>query len=104
MKKLLIAIAVFGASFGAMNFVSAYSSNNNGEQCLPGSYEIGRADDGSPICKAEPTGCPYGDSIPLDSPKCAPSTPEEIQAAQNPTPAQTNNAEVNKPNPPSCGK
>lgn len=23
-------------------------------------------------CKMEPTGCPYGDSIPLDSPKCAP--------------------------------
>jgi len=28
-----------------------------------------------------PTGCPYGDSIPLDSPKCAP--PPEIQ---EPTP------------------
>lgn len=22
------------------------------------------------LCKDEPTGCPYGDSIPLDSPKC----------------------------------
>lgn len=26
---------------------------------------------GAAVCKRAPTGCPYGDSIPLDSPKCA---------------------------------
>lgn len=35
------------------------------EKCPAGSYEIDRTEDGKPICKAEPTGCPYGDSIPL---------------------------------------
>lgn len=38
--------------------------------CPAGTYNIGEKN--SPLCKKEPTGCPYGDSIPLDSPKCAP--------------------------------
>lgn len=37
--------------------------------CPSGSYEIGRDDSGNAICKMEPTGCPYGDSIPL-GPEC----------------------------------
>lgn len=41
------------------------------KQCPAGSYRIGGTDS-EPVCKAEPTGCPYGDSIPVDSPKCAP--------------------------------
>lgn len=43
---------------------------------------------GAAICKAAPTGCPYGDSIPLDSPKCAApmSTPESSMS----TPMSTN--------------
>lgn len=36
-------------------------------ECPIGYYEID-----ANTCKREPTGCPYGDSIPLDSPKCAP--------------------------------
>ena len=32
--------------------------------CPAGSYNAGG------FCKNEPTGCPYGDSIPVDSPKC----------------------------------
>jgi hypothetical protein len=35
------------------------------DKCPVGSYNIGWNADGSAICKAEPTGCPYGDSIPL---------------------------------------
>lgn len=35
-------------------------------ECPAGSYNIGISKDGSPICKLEPTGCPYGDSIPMD--------------------------------------
>lgn len=38
--------------------------------CPPGSYNIGTKDGIEPICKLEPTGCPFGDSVPLD--KCAP--------------------------------
>lgn len=39
-------------------------------------YENG--DKQKPICKGEPTGCPYGDSIPIDSPKCVAPYEEEI--------------------------
>lgn len=47
-------------------------------QCPSGSYRIGGTDQ-QPVCKNEPTGCPYGDSIPLDSPKCAPSAEEKAK-------------------------
>lgn len=40
------------------------------DTCPPGSYSIGIEKDGVHICKLEPTGCPFGDSVPLD--KCAP--------------------------------
>ena len=47
--------------------------------CPEGSYEIGRKEDnGDPICKLEPTGCPYGDSIPL-GPECDKHKPVEVQ-------------------------
>lgn len=42
------------------------------KSCPSTSYEIGRDQNGAPICHAQPTGCPYGDAIPLDSPKCQP--------------------------------
>ncbi len=45
-------------------------------KCPAGQYEI---DEG--VCKSEPTGCPYGDSIPVDDPKCAP--PEELDTDTN---------------------
>ncbi len=45
------------------------------QQCPAGSYEIDRKDDGQPICKLEPTGCPYGDSIPL-GPECDKHAPQ----------------------------
>ena len=41
-------------------------------QCPVGTYDAGG------FCKNEPTGCPYGDSIPLDSPKCAPPEAEKV--------------------------
>ncbi len=44
--------------------------------CPPPSYDAGG------FCKTV-TGCPYGDSIPLDSPKCAPP-PEPIAPAAEP--------------------
>lgn len=46
--------------------------------CPVGYYSLPGGD-----CKAEPTGCPYGDSIPKDSPECAPSLEEQkAQALQ----------------------
>jgi hypothetical protein len=54
------------------------------------SYENG--DQQKPICKGEPTGCPYGDQIPVDSPKCVPPTTDtpktETPKDPAPTPAQ----------------
>ena len=38
--------------------------------CPSGSYNIGTKDGVNPICKLEPTGCPWGDSVPMD--KCSP--------------------------------
>jgi hypothetical protein len=32
-----------------------------------------------PMYKIKPTGCPYGDSIPLDSPKCVAPQQETVQ-------------------------
>lgn len=34
--------------------------------CGPGHYDAGG------VCRSEPTGCPYGDTLPLDDPRCAP--------------------------------
>lgn len=50
------------------------------DKCPEGSYNIGISKDGAAICKLEPTGCPYGDSIPLgaDCDKHAPQS-EPVQ-------------------------
>lgn len=47
-------------------------------------------------CKMEPTGCPYGDSIPLDSPKCAPPQNEAV--------LYNDSVPVDEPLQPSLGK
>lgn len=54
------------------------------DKCPPGSYLIGVDDKtGAAICKLEPTGCPYGDSIPMDMcDKFKPSPTEQPKPAQ----------------------
>jgi hypothetical protein len=53
--------------------------------CPDGYYRIGEQQD-EPVCKEEPTGCPYADSIPADSIKCVqPETPP----AEQPKPETT---------------
>lgn len=49
------------------------------KECEAGSTLQGYKDEAKqePICKLDPTGCPYGDSIPLDSPKCV--APNEVE-------------------------
>ena len=66
MKKLLLVPILLAGLF------LVYPARAEETVCPSGSYSI---DDG--VCKQEPTGCPYGDSILLDSPKCAPPTGEQ---------------------------
>lgn len=54
--------------------------------CPAGSYNIGTKDGINPICKLEPTGCPYGDSIPL-GPQCDKHKPVETPPVEQPNPA-----------------
>lgn len=68
MKKILLFTL---ALVGALLFVAIMTARVGSTEQLPatcpaGSYDIGISKDGSPICKLEPTGCPYGDSIPMD--------------------------------------
>lgn len=56
--------------------------------CPPGSYNIGISKTDEPLCKIEPTGCPYGDSIPMDMcDKFAPQ-PEQLAPVDQPKPEQ----------------
>lgn len=76
---LVVGALVFGLAIGAAiklalaapaseQYPPGYSYN-----CPPGSYPIG---DGA--CKNQPTGCPWGDSVPMD--KCAPPPDIECNA------------------------
>lgn len=59
---------VKNTSAASENAPSGYYEGDDG--CPDGSYNIGTKDGVNPICKLEPTGCPFGDSVPLD--KCTP--------------------------------
>lgn len=49
------------------------------DKCPPGTYKIGVDENtGAAICNNEPTGCPYGDSIPL-GPECDKHKPQPQQ-------------------------
>lgn len=47
----------------------AHTNHTSATTCPKGSYDIG-----DNVCKSEPTGCPYGDSLPMD--KCITPNPE----------------------------
>ena len=82
-----IASGILVAAF----FVGTAIAQNQQLQCPAGSYDAGG------FCKQEPTGCPYGDSVPME--KCEPHTPEEKAAAQ---PAPVVTPEPTKTATPSC--
>jgi hypothetical protein len=65
-RNLIACLAIIVVGYSGGYFLGIVTAATPYE-CPAGSYAIG---DG--VCKNEPTGCPYGDSIPLDSPKCAP--------------------------------
>jgi len=78
MLVLIAAITYCAVSGYQVKIVPERANAQSTATCHEGSYEIGRKEDGGdPICKLEPTGCPYGDSIPLgpDCDKHAPKDP-----------------------------
>jgi hypothetical protein len=86
-KRITLPIVTLAAGLligGATMMAVQVMADEPTATCPAGTYEIGR-DGAKPLCKAEPTGCPYGDSIPLDSPKCAPpANPEQAYAPWQP--------------------
>lgn len=67
---------------------TADSDKGEPSTCPKGSYSIGKDKDGvHEICKLEPTGCPYGDSIPL-GPEC-----DKFKPAEPKPPTATPNTE-----------
>lgn len=108
--KLLYVLTAFSVSLLMMcigDYININSLNQTkasaATSCPPGSYEIGAPGEG--ICKKEPTGCPYGDSIPL-GPECdkhAPYQPIEQPAVGTQEKLEAI-AEHNAPFEEGCGK
>lgn len=95
MKKLFLgALAVVILALGILTLLPTKapaqpaSATPAPQTCPTGSYDIGISKDGQLICKLEPTGCPYGDSIPLgaDCDKHAPIQVQEPAPVQEPEP------------------
>lgn len=68
-KIIVLFVAVMAVSF--IHSAVADAQPEQSEPCPPQSFVRDIDDTGAPIC-GQVTGCPYADSIPLDSPKCAP--------------------------------
>ena len=62
------------------------------QECPEGTFNVGHSKNG-PVCRNEPTGCPYGDSIPIDSAKCV--APGEVKQPVIETVEQVQS--INKP-------
>lgn len=82
MKNFAIALIIL--AFAIITLKTAYAEPVQPPECPKGSYSIGITKDNQPLCKLEPTGCPYGDSIPVDSPKCTPPTQPEAYTPWEP--------------------
>lgn len=85
----MVVATIMHQSLGYERTAAAQQQSN---PCPAGSYNIGTKDGINPICKLEPTGCPYGDSIPLgpDCDKHAPQ-PEPEKPSETITPPATVN-------------
>lgn len=82
MKKLSLPLAIFIIliSLTTAMFINRSGKAEEPSVCPAGSYDMG---DG--YCKLEPTGCPYGDSIPMeDCDKFAPPQSEKDQTPPDP--------------------
>lgn len=78
-KNILIVIILIVGFILISQTVGAVSTPVGAKECPAGTFLVTYEDNDfqKPICKGEPTGCPYGDQIPVDSPKCVP--PVELQ-------------------------
>lgn len=69
---LLVTILIINLIILAIHTVGATQN----EECPEGTYNIGIYKTDEPLCKIIPTGCPHGDSIPME--KCNTfETPED---------------------------
>lgn len=84
MRRVLLLLLILIALFWLFGRVNAQAPRQ--QQCPVGSYPIGMEKE-QLLCKIEPTGCPYGDSIPMDScDKHAPKPKPKVQADVTPMP------------------
>lgn len=73
------AVLMLGVLAGSI-FMPTRPAQATTKSCPAGSYQIGwdKDDPTQPVCKMEPTGCPFGDSVPLD--RCTPPPDIECNA------------------------
>lgn len=63
---IILALGLFAYIFLIAGSVDSQTAPEQ-KKCPEGSYNIGiEKREGEIICKLEPTGCPYGDSVPMD--------------------------------------
>lgn len=73
----ILAVMFYLAVNGRLN----YGEVNAQPGCPTGQFQAGSAN-GVPICRIEPTGCPYGDSIPLKDCKKFEQPKPKVQPVQ----------------------
>lgn len=73
----LFAVLMLGVLAGSI-FMPIKPALATDQTCPEGSYYIGTGPDGKPACHLNVTGCPFGDSVPLD--KCTPPPDIECNA------------------------
>jgi len=86
MKKILLAIILGGVLVGGMS-MGNYRLNEawaDESLCPDGTTYVTSDKNGEPLCKINPTGCPYGDSIPME--QCGSQIVEEKAASQTVAP------------------
>lgn len=85
-RIIIIALGVLLALWVFNQIEANAQADPTVNRCPAGSYEIGSKTE-EPLCRLEPTGCPYGDSIPLGE-QCDKQKPVEpqVKAAVTPDP------------------
>ena len=79
MKKILILPLLL---IGLFLVYPARAEEAPPNSCPPGSYNIEAEKAGEVLCRLEPTGCPYGDSIPL-GPECDKHKPKDLAPVES---------------------
>lgn len=89
MVLTFISLSSFTFAYAKPN-IQPVSANEN-SFCPEGNYFIDFKDDdqSQPICKLIPTGCPYGDSIPMDvCDKFKPQDPQPLEPINDQQPIE----------------